>query len=68
MYTLIHKSDTHFLAREMPSLIISVICSEFFFKLGSFTLECLCFLGLWYVVSFLMDFFRSRWTSGNKDA
>jgi hypothetical protein len=36
---------------ELPPLAVSLIVAELFFKFGSFTLEAVAFLGLWYVSS-----------------
>ena len=32
---------------RLPALAVSLAVAEFFFKFGSFTLECLAFLALW---------------------
>lgn len=32
---------------KLPPLATSLVLAEFFFKFGSFTLECLAFLALW---------------------
>jgi hypothetical protein len=68
MFTLIHKSSSQFLVREMPPLVIALVLSELLYKLGSFTLECICFLATWYVISFLFDFFKSMRNTGNRNA
>lgn len=39
-----------FFIEVIPSLLLSLMIAEFFFKFGSFTLECLSFLGTWYLV------------------
>jgi hypothetical protein len=36
---------------ELPPLAVSLIVAELLFKFGSFTLEAVAFLGLWYVLS-----------------
>ncbi len=52
------------LAQQLPTLFVSLIIAEFFYKFHSFTLECLAFLGTWYVlgglVKLLTDLFRQR--------
>lgn len=37
------------LTRDLPPFVLAMGIAELFFKFGSFTLECLGFLGLWYV-------------------
>ena len=47
---------------EIPSFIISFIVAELFYKLHSFTLETICFLATWFVLSmvgaFVLDWFK----------
>ena len=38
------------LSRHAPTLAGSMLIAELFYKLGSFTLECLAFLATWYVL------------------
>ena len=38
------------LARQAPALAGSLLIAEFFYKFGSFTLECLGFLATWFVL------------------
>ena len=38
------------LARQVPALAGSLLIAEFFYKFGSFTLECLGFLATWFVL------------------
>lgn len=40
------------IVRQVPAFAVSLAVAEFFFKFGSFTLECLAFLALWYVIDF----------------
>jgi hypothetical protein len=42
------------LAVEIPSLGISMLTAEMFYKFHSFTLECLAFLTTWFAVGFLL--------------
>jgi hypothetical protein len=52
MYLLLKNAGLKkFLTREMPSLSVSLILAEVFYKFGSFILECGAFLGTWYVIS-----------------
>ena len=51
MFTLIHSSPMRqVVARALPSFVISFFIAEFFYKFHSFALECLAFLGTWYVL------------------
>ena len=38
------------LTRQMPTVIISLIIAELFYKFHSFTLECAAFLATWFVL------------------
>ena len=52
MYTLIRKTPVHgWVLVEAPALALSLVVAEVFFRFHSFTLECLAFLGTWFVVS-----------------
>lgn len=41
--------------REAVPFLIAFGVAEFFFKFKSFALECLAFLAVWYVLSFLQS-------------
>ena len=41
------------LARQAPTLAISLVVAELFYKFGSFTLECIGFLATWFVLDAL---------------
>lgn len=48
MYTLVRSLRVRQLALEQaPALAASLVIAEVFYKLGSFTLECLAFLATW---------------------
>jgi hypothetical protein len=50
MYTLLKNTGLKgFAINETPSLGLSLILAEEFYKFGSFTLECAAFLSTWYV-------------------
>jgi hypothetical protein len=52
MYSLFIGQDTSKrLARETPALGAAMILAEMFYKFGSFSLECVAFLGTWLVLS-----------------
>jgi hypothetical protein len=54
MYTLFRNVPLRsLLATQAPSLLISFLIAEFFYKFHSFTLECLAFLVTWFVVDAL---------------
>lgn len=54
MYALIHRVGVHEgLRLEAPSLMVSMIVAELFYRFHSFSLECLAFLATWFVVSYL---------------
>ena len=51
MFELIRSvSLRQLLARQAPALAGSLLIAEFFYKFGSFTLECLGFLATWFVL------------------
>ena len=40
-----------YLVRDLPPFAMAMVVAEIFFKFGSFTLECLGFLALWYALA-----------------
>ena len=51
MYTLIKSiSFQQLVTRQVPALSLSLIIAELFYKLHSFTLECVAFLSTWLVL------------------
>ncbi len=50
MDALIRRIPVH-LVRDLPPFAIAMAVAEIFFKFGSFTLECLAFLALWYALA-----------------
>lgn len=48
--------ETAVLKKQLPIFAVSLVLTEAFFKLGSFTLEVIAFGGLW----FLMDLIISK--------
>lgn len=48
------------LTRDAPPFVLSLLIAELFFKFGSFALECLTFLGLWYALDWSYMRFRGR--------
>jgi hypothetical protein len=55
MYTLIRSiSPRQLYFEQVPALGISLLLAETFYKFHSFTLECLAFLGTWYVLDIVI--------------
>lgn len=51
MYTLVRKSSLGALLKlQAPPLLIAFATATLFFKWGSFALECVGFLALWFVL------------------
>jgi len=44
------RSMNALLIDQLPPLATAFLVAEFFFKFRSFTLECLAFLALWFVL------------------
>lgn len=38
----------------MPALVCSIVIAELFYKVHSFTLECLAFLSTWFLIDALL--------------
>ena len=54
MYTIIHSSSIRtILTEHAPTLLSALLIAELFYKFHSFTLECLAFLGTWYLIDSL---------------
>ncbi|MGH7963326.1 MAG: hypothetical protein ACRERD_16145 [Candidatus Binatia bacterium] len=61
MYTLIRNVGLRTgMLKEAPSLFLSMLIAEGFFKFHSFTLECIAFLVTWYAVSGLCAWWAQR--------
>ena len=51
MYTLTRLLPIEeLLLRQAPALLLSLLLAEAFYKFGSFSLECVAFLGTWFVL------------------
>lgn len=59
MYTLV-KSSTYpqLFSEQLPAIVLSLAIAEFWYKFGSFTLECIAFLATWFVIDFLIGRLR----------
>ena len=56
MYSLVRTmSKKQLLLKQLPSLSLSVIIAELFYKFHSFTLECIAFLATWFVIDALLS-------------
>ena len=61
MFELLRSNSLRqLLARHLPALGISLVIAEIFYKLGSFTLECLAFLATWLVVDGIFALIQGR--------
>lgn len=58
---LSHKA---MIVEVVPAFGISLLMAEFFYKFGSFAIECIAFLATWYfigrTINILRDIFQSR--------
>jgi hypothetical protein len=62
MYTLMRLMPLRdVLLEQVPALMGALILAEVFYKFRSFTLECLAFLGTWYVLDAGIQFLRRVW-------
>lgn len=52
MFTLVHQLRLRDLVAQAPAFIGALVLAELFYKLGSFTLECVAFLATWYALEF----------------
>ena len=61
MFSLVKELGVQIaLKREAAPFIVAFLIAEFFFKFKSFALECLAFLAIWFVLSFLQSLVFSR--------
>lgn len=68
MYTLIQQVPLRQLVIEQfPAFAISLLIAEFFYKFHSFTLECLAFLGTWFVIDFAIRKISGKFPSMQSD-
>ena len=67
MYTLI-KSSTfpQIITKRLPGLVISLIIAEIFYKFHSFTLECVAFLGTWFLVDLIIEVIANKLAGQNR--
>jgi hypothetical protein len=61
MFTLIKMISTReLLLQQAPSLTASFLIANVFYKFGSFALECVAFLGTWYVFDAAVNLVRGK--------
>ena len=66
MFTLIRTLPlSQVLSRQLPAFAISLVVAELFYKFHSFSLECLAFLGTWYIVDFIIQSIAERGRHGS---
>lgn len=55
MYLLTRSRGVRLAAQEFPAAISALFVAERFYRLHSFTLECLAFLATWYGLSWALS-------------
>lgn len=61
MFTLVRSMTLRrLLLEQIPTLALSFLIAEIFYKFHSFTLECAAFLATWYVLDGLVQLVRGR--------
>lgn len=61
MYSFLHSNPLRTtLMENLPTFVIAVVIAEVFYKFHSFTLECLAFLGTWYVLDGLLHLILNK--------
>jgi hypothetical protein len=59
MYTFVRSTSLRqLLLGQAPTLLVSMVIAELFYKFHSFTLECIAFLATWYVLDAGLQFAR----------
>jgi hypothetical protein len=62
MYSLMrHAPKSDLLLAHAPALVAAFAIASFFYKFGSFALECVAFLATWFVIDFLLTSLRAIW-------
>ena len=56
MYTLFRSlSIKRLISEQLPAIALAWLIAEAFYKFHSFTLECLAFLGTWFVIDAVLQ-------------
>jgi len=67
MFTLIKNSTfPQIITKRLPGLVISLIIAEIFYKFHSFTLECVAFLGTWFLVDLTIEVIANKLADQNR--
>ena len=67
MFTLIKNSTVpQIITKRLPGLAISLIIAEIFYKFHSFTLECVAFLGTWFLVDLIIEVIANKLAGQNR--
>ena len=65
MYALLRsRPASDLVAQQLPTFVIALVIAEVFYKLGSFSLECIAFLATWFALDFVWQAVRGRWRGG----
>jgi hypothetical protein len=56
------------LKKEALPFIVAFLIAEFLFKFKSFTLECLAFLAVWFLLSFVQSLILDRRSAPDRSA
>ena len=67
MYLLVRTLGLHqVLVRQLPLLSVSLLIAEIFYKFHSLLLECIAFLGTWYVLDAVAQGVLGFWEKRNE--
>ncbi len=67
MYTLIKKLTVReLLVNQAPTLVVSLVIAELFYKFGSFLLEALAFLLTWLILDAIVNAVTARGPTTNE--
>ncbi len=61
MYTLLaqQSAPAKFAIQQLPAFGTALVIAEIWYKLGSFSLECVAFLGTWFLIDFAVSSVQS---------
>jgi hypothetical protein len=61
MYQLLHGlAASDIFKRQLPIFFVAFLIAEFFYKFGSFALECVAFLATWYALDGIVQILLGR--------
>lgn len=55
------------LSEQIPALAVAWLIAELFYKFHSFTLECAAFLGTWFFLDMVIQYFRQAFKRSSTD-